>query len=287
MGQSGPSRFLSMYFAFSCRRGCSSLQFAGVGPAQQELALGFGACSISHAFSFCFLRQMARENRYPCGGLLTYSFDLRFPGQYYDVETGLNYNSQRDYDPGTGRYVESDPTGLHGGINTYSYAGLSPLMLIDPLGLAIYRGAGNYYSDIPPSGMCDQAVMAGDYVVGWTPCNFGSSTRGGCSSDYDYGHGGWPSAPGTNGAGNDGGSPSNFPPFVVRGVFTDRNGVSFRWHRLHSHGLYRNRWCELVWRMRAGDRRFQLSAVVPGFIEYRQPDRMGLSRERRVRGVRQ
>jgi RHS repeat-associated protein len=39
-------------------------------------------------------------------------YNLRMPGQYFDAETGLNYDNFRDYDPGTGRYVESDPIGL-------------------------------------------------------------------------------------------------------------------------------------------------------------------------------
>ncbi|MFC5491371.1 RHS repeat-associated core domain-containing protein, partial [Dokdonella soli] len=58
------------------------------------------------------------------------------PGQYYDAETGLNYSYQRDYESITGRYVESDPTGLAGGINTYAYVDDSPLNGIDPDGLA-------------------------------------------------------------------------------------------------------------------------------------------------------
>ncbi|HCG0913789.1 TPA: RHS repeat domain-containing protein, partial [Pseudomonas aeruginosa] len=48
--------------------------------------------------------------------------NLRFPGQYYDAESGLHYNYFRDYDPETGRYVESDPIGLAGGLNTLGYA---------------------------------------------------------------------------------------------------------------------------------------------------------------------
>lgn len=56
------------------------------------------------------------------------------PGQYFDSETSLNYNYFRDYDPVTGRYVESDPIGLRGGINTYVYAGGTPTDTTDPKG---------------------------------------------------------------------------------------------------------------------------------------------------------
>jgi len=57
-----------------------------------------------------------------------------FPGQYYDQETGLHYNYFRYYDPSTGRYITSDPTGLDGGLNTYLYANANPLKYIDPTG---------------------------------------------------------------------------------------------------------------------------------------------------------
>ncbi len=68
----------------------------------------------------------------------TFAFNLRFPGQYYDAETGLHYNYFRDYDPSVGRYVESDPIGLKGGINTFSYVDNSPTSKKDALGLATY-----------------------------------------------------------------------------------------------------------------------------------------------------
>jgi RHS repeat-associated protein len=60
---------------------------------------------------------------------------LRMPGQYHDSESGLNYNYYRDYDPTVGRYMQSDPVGLQGGLNTYIYARNNPLSLIDPFGL--------------------------------------------------------------------------------------------------------------------------------------------------------
>jgi RHS repeat-associated protein len=68
-------------------------------------------------------------------GQTPFVLNQRFPGQYYDKETNLHYNYYRDYDPSIGRYIQSDPIGLLGGINTFAYVRLNPLSFVDQLGL--------------------------------------------------------------------------------------------------------------------------------------------------------
>lgn len=71
----------------------------------------------------------------PDGDGLQVINNLRFPGQYYDAESGLHYNYHRDYDPETGRYLQADPVGQAGGLNLYSYVLGNPVRFTDSLGL--------------------------------------------------------------------------------------------------------------------------------------------------------
>ncbi len=104
-------------------------------------------------------------------GLGTFVYNLRFPGQYYQAETGLNLNYFRDFDPQTGRYIESDPVGLYGEMNTYGYVGANPLSWADPFGL---------YTEV----IIWQPVT-------WTSSSFGHLSLNLNGANYSYGPNGW------------------------------------------------------------------------------------------------
>jgi len=74
-------------------------------------------------------------NEDPDGDTQNTTINLRFPGQYFDRESGLHYNWHRFYDPRLGRYMSPDLIGLAGGANLFGYARQNPLRYSDPTGL--------------------------------------------------------------------------------------------------------------------------------------------------------
>jgi RHS repeat-associated protein len=104
-------------------------------------------------------------NADPDGDGVAFNYNLRFPGQYFDSETRLHYNYFRDYNPSSGRYIESDPIGLRGGINTFGYVGGNPLSNIDFKGLAeiiIWEPVGRFASSFG-----HVSVIANDHSYSW------------------------------------------------------------------------------------------------------------------------
>jgi RHS repeat-associated protein len=73
----------------------------------------------------------------PFGGVCTTTgspINARFPGQWFQAESGLHQNWMRDYDPTTGRYLQADPLGLVDGASVYGYALQNPGRYVDPRG---------------------------------------------------------------------------------------------------------------------------------------------------------
>ena len=128
---------------------------------------------------------------------------LRFPGQYFDRESGLYYNHHRDYDPNLGRYIQSDPIGLEGGINRYAYVEGNPVNFIDPSGLYACTGGGSSGGDI----------FTGDDII--------DNAQAGISCDSGGGNGG-------NGGG--------FGSSLGNGIFGNGSGPGL-WAPIGSQGF--------------------------------------------------
>ena len=104
--------------------------------------------------------------------------NIVLPGQYYDQETGLHYNYFRDYDPNIGRYIESDPIGLSGGINVYTYVENNSIVESDKKGLLelidpnspkhLNRNKNNRCPAIEPTNLidCKGNVWQTDNILG-------------------------------------------------------------------------------------------------------------------------
>jgi RHS repeat-associated protein len=87
---------------------------------------------------------------------LDLSFAYNFGSPAIRSTDGKHYNYFRDYDPAIGRYIQSDPTGVNAGLNTYAYALASPLLLRDVFGLTasdvqgVFRDVGRSFGDLRP-----------------------------------------------------------------------------------------------------------------------------------------
>ena len=168
-----------------------------------------------------------------------YNYNLRFPGQYFDSETNHHYNHHRDYESTTGRYVQSDPIGLAGGLNSYLYVGGNPILYADPSGLMAPAIAACLAS--PP---CVALFATTIGAIGWgmqgtvDAINSSSSNSGGGTCD-----------PCNNLAG-----PSSTPPFDLCALFPElcANGQpnydqtvsldpnTIRFSQSSASGLFRN-----------------------------------------------
>jgi len=149
---------------------------------------------------------------------------IRFQGQWFDQESGLHYNWNRYYEPETGRYLTSDPTGLDGGARSYGYVH-NPLAWADPLGLAGSDGL----SGVDPTG---RPLSSSQYSV-WNEVTLPESQYGASrGSHFQYGN-----EQVYNQIQNNPDLASSLPPDVVehvqpgaRGAFSRESPPDMTWH---------------------------------------------------------
>lgn len=125
---------------------------------------------------------------------------LRFPGQYFDPETGLHYNYFRHYDPETARYLTPDPLGLTPAPNPTTYVH-NPLEEFDPEGLipcrqnvaddfnvprravveprVVYRGDARPPEEVFQNGFTPKGINEdiGKYALHDTPSNWVGTSK--------------------------------------------------------------------------------------------------------------
>jgi RHS repeat-associated protein len=106
---------------------------------------------------------------------------LRFPGQYWDSETGLAQNYMREYMASQGRYTQNDPIGLAGGWNRFGYVDGNPLSMTDPLGLMGQGSGGNARGGSRPAAGANASVGGG--VSFHLPIGIGLGIDGGIATD--------------------------------------------------------------------------------------------------------
>jgi RHS repeat-associated protein len=117
-----------------------------------------------------------QENPFIYGASVPESFNLRYPGQYFDKESGLSYNYFRSYDSRTGRYTQADPIDLEGGWNRFGYVDGNPLLFIDPEGLE-----GHHF--VP------QSIWRNEPLLPETRSAFDRATTGSIPGGHNYGDG--------------------------------------------------------------------------------------------------
>jgi RHS repeat-associated protein len=119
-------------------------------------------------------------------------YNLGYPGQYHDVESGLWHNGFRDYEPTLGRYIQSDPIGLAGGVSTYGYVGGDPVGFIDPLGLSemdvlrILQIFHQTVQQMTAQGMRHENPLINNMRRSWDRLLRGESPYKDCDEQTDY-----------------------------------------------------------------------------------------------------